>query len=270
MRKPIIAGNWKMYLTLEQAGVLAQQVRRSCEIGGVDVVLCPPFTSLASVGQALKGSSIALGAQDVFWEMEGAFTGEVSPPMLACAGCAYVIVGHSERRANFGETDEIVRRKLVAAIRNALSPIVCIGETLAEREANRTFEVLTRQLDGALKGLSPADCAKVTLAYEPVWAIGTGRNATPEQAQEAHAFIRQWLAKQFRSDVADALRIQYGGSVNAANADSLLAQPDVDGALVGGASLKADAFTSIVRTALEAKPACRGDAPIRGAAQAGR
>ena len=253
MRRPVIAGNWKMYLTLEQATILTQQLRRSCETNGADVVVCPPFTSLSTVGQLLKGSRISLGAQDVFWEMEGAFTGEISPPMLANIGCTYVIVGHSERRTHFGETDQIVRRKLVAAIRNALTPIVCIGETLAERDANRTFEVLTRQLDGALNGLPADDCAKVILAYEPVWAIGTGRNATPEQAQEAQAFIRQWLAKQVRGDVAEALRIQYGGSVNVANAESLLAQPDVDGALIGGASLKADAFAAIVRAALEAK-----------------
>jgi triosephosphate isomerase len=222
-------------------------------VDGVDVAVCPPFTALAAVAQALKGSRIGLGAQDLFWEPQGACTGEVSPMMLVDVGCRYVIIGHSERRTHFGETDAIVQRKLQAALQHGLIPIVCIGETLAEREAQQTCAVLTRQLEGALQALSPEAIRKVVLAYEPVWAIGTGRNATPEQAQEAHAFIRQWIAKQWASGIAESFRIQYGGSVTAANAASLLSQPDVDGALVGGASLKAEAFATIVKAAVDVK-----------------
>ena len=240
-----------MHLTIPEAGALVQSLRGSCETPAVDVVVCPPFTALSSVAQALKGSRIGLGAQDLFWEAQGAFTGEVSPAMLADAGCRYVIIGHSERRTHFGETDQAVQRKLAAALRQPLTPIACIGETLAEREAGQTFTVLARQLDVGLKGLSAGQMSSTILAYEPVWAIGTGRNATPEQAQEAHAFIRQWLGKSFGSEVAQAVRIQYGGSVNAANAENLLQQPDVDGALVGGASLKAEAFSAIVKAAAE-------------------
>ena len=257
MRKPVIAGNWKMHLTLREAEALVQQVKASCEHEAVDVVVCPPFTALALVGRLLQGSKIGLGAQDLFWEAQGAFTGAVSPAMLADVGCRYVIVGHSERRTHFGETDQTVHRKLAAAVRQGLTPIVCIGETLAEREGHRTFEVLSRQLEGALGSLAPADTAKSLLAYEPVWAIGTGRNATPEQAQEVHAFIRQWVMKRAGAEVADGLRIQYGGSVSADNAAGLLQQPDVDGALVGGASLKADAFGTIVKAALETKTVAR-------------
>ena len=256
MRTPIIAGNWKMHLIQSEAEALAQQLKRSCgPAAGVDVVVCPPFTALAAVSRVLEGSSISLGAQDMHWDVQGAFTGEVSPMMLRDAGCRYVILGHSERRTLFGETDETVRRKLLAALQHRLKPIVCIGETLAEREANRTFDVLSRQLEGCLKDVPSEQLIPggLVFAYEPVWAIGTGRNATPEQAQEAHAFIRQRLAKQAGPSVGDALRLQYGGSVNAANAAALLQQPDVDGALVGGASLKAEAFSAIMKAALEAK-----------------
>ena len=249
MRKPIIAGNWKMHLTLQEAQALVSQLKASCQTNAVDVVVCPPFTVLTTVRQALQGSSIGLGAQDLFWELQGAFTGEVSPTMLVDAGCRYVVIGHSERRQHFGETDETVHRKLAAALAQGLTPIVCIGETLAEREANRTFDILTRQLTGAFAGCESWDCAKIILAYEPVWAIGTGKNATPEQAEEAHAFIRQWIGTRCGASVAESIRIQYGGSVNAANAASLLRQPNVDGALVGGASLKADAFNAIVKAA---------------------
>ncbi|MBI3997093.1 MAG: triose-phosphate isomerase [Candidatus Omnitrophica bacterium] len=252
MRKPIIAGNWKMHLTLAEAHALVRQLL-GLDAKSVDVVICPPFTALSSVAALVKGSRIGLGAQDLFWEPQGAFTGEVSPVMLVDVGCRYVIIGHSERRTLFGETDESVNRKLVAALKHGLLPIVCIGETLAQREGHQTFHVITRQLEGAFTGIAEADGARITLAYEPVWAIGTGRNATPEQAQEVHAFIRQWLGKRFGSSLADSLRIQYGGSVNAANAASLLQQLDVDGALVGGASLKADAFGTIMKAAVEAK-----------------
>jgi triosephosphate isomerase len=212
----------------------------------------------------LKGSRISLGAQDLFWEPQGAFTGEISSVMLADVGCRYVIIGHSERRQHFGETDATVRKKLVAAVAAGLIPIVCIGETLAEREARQTFAVLERQLAGALAD-GGWDAAKTILAYEPVWAIGTGKTATPEQAQEAHAFIRQWIGKRSRASVAQAIRLQYGGSVNAANASTLLQQPDIDGCLVGGASLNAEGFSAIVKAALEAPPACRD---ARGAGRA--
>ena len=257
MRKPVIAGNWKMPLTLADARALVQQLKGSCETDAVDVVVCPPFTALSSVGELLKGSRISLGAQDVFWEPQGAFTGEVSPVMLRDVGCRYVIIGHSERRTHFGETDQSVQRKLLAALSQQLTPIVCVGETLAEREANQTFAVLTRQLERALEGVTAADTGRILLAYEPIWAIGTGRNATPQQAQEAHAAIRQWLAKRDGHPVSESIRIQYGGSVAAANAASLLQEPDVDGALVGGSSLKADAFTAIVKAALDAKAAVK-------------
>ena len=253
MRKPVIAGNWKLNLTIPEAIRLIESLKPTCETTAVDVVVCPPFTALTPVAWALKGSRIGLGAQDLYWEASGAFTGEVSAPMLADAGCRYVIIGHSERRTLFGETDQTVARKVAAALAQPLTPIVCIGETLAEREGGKTWDVLTRQLAGGLQGIPPDQAKSIILAYEPVWAIGTGRNATPEQAQEAHAFIRQWLDKRFGHEVAEGLRIQYGGSVNAANAESLLQQPDVDGALVGGASLKADAFSTIVKAAAETK-----------------
>ena len=252
MRKPAIAGNWKMHLGQTEAAALIRQLRMTCETDAVDVVVCPAYTALASARDALRGSSIGLGAQDLHWEAQGAFTGEVSAAMLVDAGCRYVIIGHSERRQFFGETDATVRKKLVAAIGAGLTPIVCVGETLTEREANQTFAVLERQLTGCLAD-GGWDAAKMIVAYEPVWAIGTGRNATPEQAQEAHAFIRQWVSKRSGPPAGASLRIQYGGSVNAANAASLLQQPDVDGALVGGASLKAEGFGAIVKAALEAK-----------------
>jgi triosephosphate isomerase len=249
MRRSVVAGNWKCHLLRDEAAALARQLRGSCETDAVEVVVCPSYTALAAVADALRGSRIGLGAQDLYWEAQGAFTGEVSPRMLVDAGCRYVIIGHSERRTHFGETDETVRRKLAASRQHGLAPIVCIGETLAEREGDKTFEVLTRQLEGALAEAASAEAAALILAYEPVWAIGTGRNATPEQAQEAHAFIRRWTAKRFGELAAESLRIQYGGSVTAAHAASLLQQPDVDGALVGGASLKADAFSAIVKAA---------------------
>ncbi|MDP3702957.1 MAG: triose-phosphate isomerase [Candidatus Omnitrophota bacterium] len=252
MRKPVIAGNWKMHLTVPEAESLVAQLKGLADVDGVEVVVCPPFTALSSVGRLLKGSRIGLGAQDLFWEVQGAFTGEVSASMLVDVGCRYVIIGHSERRQHFGETDATVHKKLVAAIAAGLLPIVCIGETLTAREANQTFAVLERQLTAAFAD-GGRDAAKTIIAYEPVWAIGTGRTATPEQAQEAHAFIRQWLSKHCGSQAASSIRLQYGGSVNAANAAVLLQQPDVDGALVGGASLKADGFSTIVKTALEAK-----------------
>lgn len=257
MRKPLVAGNWKAHTTLQEAEALVRRLKESCDTDAVEVVVCPPFTALSAIAHLLQDGSIGLGAQDLFWEPQGAFTGEVSAPMLVDVGCRYVIIGHSERRTHFGETDQTVRRKLAAALQHALTAIVCIGETLAERETNTTIAVLTRQLDGALNACIHAQFERILLAYEPVWAIGTGRNATPEQAQESHQFIRGWVAKRFGSLVSDALRILYGGSVTAANAAGLLQQPDVDGALVGGASLKAEAFTGIVHAARDAKAVVR-------------
>ncbi len=249
MRRPIIAGNWKANLTRDEAAALVQQLKGPCDTAAVEVVVCPPFTALAAVAPLLQGSRIALGAQDVFWEPSGAFTGEVTPPMLVDLGCRYVIVGHSERRTHFGESDEAVGRKLRAALAHGVAPIVCIGETLTQREAGETMDVLTRQLEGALGNCPPASCRRLILAYEPVWAIGTGKHAAPEQAQEAHQAIRRWVAQRCGPEAGQAVRIQYGGSVTAANAAGLLQQPDVDGALVGGASLKADAFAAIVQAA---------------------
>ena len=253
MRKPVIAGNWKMNLTLHESGMLIQHLLKTCNTELVEVIVCPPFTALASVATFLRQSHIRLGAQDLFWEPSGAFTGAISPTMLVDAGCRDVIIGHSERRRHCGESDQIIQRKVEAAIKHTLTPILCIGETLADREANRTLEVLTRQLEGAMQGRTAAECGRMIFAYEPVWAIGTGRNATPEQAQEAHAFIRQWLISQHGVEVGYAVRILYGGSVTPANAVSLLLPSDVDGALVGGASLKADTFSAIVQAAIETK-----------------
>ena len=254
-RRPLLAGNWKMHLTLVEAQRLVQELVSLCGTDAADVVICPPFTALASAGQWLRGSQIALGAQDVCWEAQGAWTGEISPPMLLDVGCRWVIIGHSERRTHFGESDETVRRKLRAALAYGLTPIVCIGETLAQREERQTLETLACQLDGAMVSCSAAECERVVLAYEPVWAIGTGRNATPEQAQEAHAFIRGWVKARYGDEAAEAVRIQYGGSVTPANAADLLRQPDVNGALVGGASLKAETFAAIVKAAVEVKVA---------------
>ncbi|HEX9780363.1 MAG TPA: triose-phosphate isomerase [bacterium] len=251
MRRPIVAGNWKCHLTVPEATELVQQLVSGCDTDAVDVVVCPAFTALAPVGVLLEGSVLQLGAQDVFWEAQGAFTGEVSPAMLRDVGCRYVIVGHSERRRVFGESDETVRRKLRAVFAHNLKPILCIGETLEEREAGRTAAVLERQLEGALEGADPAECERLVVAYEPVWAIGTGRHAAPEQAQEAHQTIRRWLAGRLGERTAKSVRIQYGGSVTAVNAGALLGQPDVDGALVGGASLKAGSFGTIVKAAHE-------------------
>lgn len=257
MRTPIIAGNWKMHLTRPEAAALVGQLRAACETEAVEVVVCPAFPALSAVAEALKGSRIGLGAQNVHWEAQGAFTGEVSAAMLRDVGCRYAIIGHSERRQWFGETDAGVARRTAAALAAGLTPIVCIGETLAQRDANETLGVLDRQLAGGLSGLDGEARARMVLAYEPVWAIGTGRTATPAQAQEAHAHIRGWLRAQCGAAVAETVRIQYGGSVNAGNAAQLLQQPDVDGALVGGASLKVEAFAVIVKAAIETTAAAK-------------
>jgi len=248
VRQPIVAANWKMHKTAPEAAVLARDVRAKLDGATAEVVLCPPFTALHAVATALEGGSIALGAQNVHWESEGAFTGEVSPRMLREAGCRYVILGHSERRTGFHETDDRVKRKVAAALAAGLRPIVCVGETLGEREGGRTERVLLRQLEGALSGLG-AELAGLVLAYEPVWAIGTGRTASPEQAQQAHAFLRDALRGIAGESMAVATRIQYGGSVSPSNAAELFDMPDVDGGLIGGASLAAESFAMIVRAA---------------------
>jgi len=219
-------------------------------LDGVDLAVCPPFVYLSAVRQALAGSRIALGAQDVFYEDDGAYTGEVSTAMLRDAGCRYVIIGHSERRHVLGETDEMINRKIIKALSDGLEVIFCVGELLEERKSGLTLEVVDRQVRIGLEGLAPADAARLTVAYEPVWAIGTGVNATPQQAQEVHSMIRELLAKTFNPALASSIRIQYGGSVKPANAAELMRQRDIDGALVGGASLKAPDFEAIVRAAL--------------------
>lgn len=248
MRKPIIAGNWKLNNTSKEALDLVSALKAGLkDVDSVDIVVCPVFTALSAVAQAVKGSNIALGAQNIYWEDSGAFTGEVSGPLLKAEGAVYVIIGHSERRQFFHETDESVNKRIKAALKSGLTPIVCIGETLQEREAEKTFEVIKRQIEGALKGYGSGDVQKMVVAYEPVWAIGTGRTATPQQAQEVHKFIREQLERLYDKNTAQAVRIQYGGSVKPDNIGELIAQPDIDGALVGGASLKADAFTDIVR-----------------------
>jgi triosephosphate isomerase len=252
MRRPLfIAGNWKLNPTTAEAAVeLARGVVAGVgQEAKVRVAVCPPFVFLSQLDGVLENTPIGLGAQDLYWETSGAFTGEVSGAMLQGVGCTHVIIGHSERRHGMGETSEQVNKKLKAALASGLIPIVCIGELLAEREANRTESVIEEQLTGSLAGIEPEAMAGVVLAYEPVWAIGTGKVATPEQAQAVHAFIRGWLGKTFGEAVASRVVIQYGGSVKGDNAAELLGCPDIDGALVGGASLKADAFLDIINGA---------------------
>ena len=247
-RSPIVGGNWKMHLELDGAVALASEVRnRLSAQRAVDVVVFPPFPFLAPVADRLRESRIGLGAQDLHTAEKGAFTGAVSASMLTSVGAQWVLVGHSERRQVFGDSDNVVAAKLRVALAHKLRPVLCIGETLQEREAGQTFAVLGRQLDSALSGLTPSALSTLVLAYEPVWAIGTGKVATPEQAQETHAWIRRHIADALGAGFASALRIQYGGSVKGDNAAGLLGQADIDGALVGGASLQADEFAAIVR-----------------------
>ncbi len=247
IRTPMVAGNWKMHKTVAEAQALAREIRRGLPASlDVDVVLAPPYTALSAVAREIHGSPLALAGQDVFWETQGAYTGAISPLMLADAGCRLVIIGHSERRQYFGETDATVNKKIKAALPVGLTPIVCIGETLAQREAQETLAVIASQLSNGLLGLGPSEVGRLVIAYEPVWAIGTGRTATPAQAQEVHHFIRRWLQDQVGAPVAEGLRILYGGSVTPENIRELSAAPDIDGALVGGASLKAESFLKIV------------------------
>ena len=251
MRRPLIVGNWKMNKTATEAVAFIRDFRNRVPASPhADVVIAPPFTALTSACNALGPSSwISLSAQNVHWEPYGAFTGEISAPMLRELGCRYVIVGHSERRTLFSERDETIHKKVRAALTHGLSPILCVGESLEEREASRTESVVTTQLGNSLAGLTTQDLATVTIAYEPVWAIGTGHTATPEQAQEMHSFIRQRVAQE-DAKIAAGLRILYGGSVKAGNARDIFAMPDVDGGLIGGASLKAEEFLAIVAAAL--------------------
>ena len=252
MRTPIIAGNWKMNKNSLEAIAIAEELKRELvDVIGVDIVVCPPFTALQSVSEALTDININLGAQNIHWADSGAFTGEVGALMLKDFGVHYVIIGHSERRQYFGETNETVNKRIRAALKHDLTPIVCIGENLSEREAGQTFAVVGIQLEGSLAGLTPQEMEKIVLAYEPVWAIGTGKTATPQQAQEVHAFIRGVLLKMFGNKTAEAVRIQYGGSVTPENIASLITQPDIDGALVGGASLKAPSFAAIVKASVK-------------------
>ena len=235
-RKIFIAGNWKMNTTLEEAVDLAKSVVQECKNrGDVEVAVCPPYVSLSAVAQVIKGSGVKLGAQDVHWEVSGAFTGKVSVAMLKSVGCEYVIIGHSEQRQYFGETDETVNKKVKAALAGGLKPIICVGELLSERENGFTEKVVEKQIVGAYKDLSKEDALKTVIAYEPVWAIGTGKTATPEQAEEVHLFIRKELEKLYDSDLSSKIIIQYGGSMNPKNAKELLAKENVDGGLIGGA-----------------------------------
>jgi triosephosphate isomerase len=248
-RTPLIAGNWKMNKTATEGVELVKEIS-AASVGShasVNVVLCPPFTALSAVGQAIEGSLIALGAQNIHDKVNGAFTGEISASMLRNLHVTHVIIGHSERRSIFGEDDAFINRKVLAALSATLKPILCVGELLAEREANQTMEVVRRQLEAGLAGVPAAKAESVIIAYEPVWAIGTGKVATPEQAQDSHAYVRSWLRDNVSEDVSKATRIIYGGSVTEANCGDLIKQNDVDGFLVGGASLKA-AFSDIIKS----------------------
>ena len=248
MRTPFIAGNWKMFKTVQEATAFVTDLRAAVkDATGVQVVVGPPFTAIHAAAQAARGSNIEVSAQDLHWEKQGAFTGEISAAMIKEAGAAYVIIGHSERRQLFGETDAIVNRKVQSAIAQGLTPIMCIGETLEERERNETLLILDRQIKGGLDGVTADQVGAMVVAYEPVWAIGTGRVATSAQAGEAHAHIRTRLRQWFGGDAADRCRVIYGGSVKPDNIRDLIAEPDVDGALVGGASLEVKSFADIVK-----------------------
>lgn len=249
MRKPIIAGNWKMFKTVKEALAFADAVKGKAEVEGVDTVICAPFTQLASLVEGLKGTSIKVGAQNLHWEENGAFTGEISGPMLQETGVEYVVIGHSERRAYFAETDETVNKKVHAAYKYGLTPIICVGETLEEREADRTKEVCKQQTTIALNGLTAEQAAKAVIAYEPVWAIGTGKSSTSADANDVISYIRELVKELYGEEVANAIRIQYGGSVKPNNITEYMQMSDIDGALVGGASLEPDSFVQLVEGA---------------------
>ncbi|MDR2252044.1 MAG: triose-phosphate isomerase [Endomicrobium sp.] len=247
MRKPLMAGNWKMNKTVAEAVSVVKALKSSiADVTDIDVLICPTFTALYAVNNEVKGSNINIGAQNLSWETKGAFTGEISPTMVKDAGCSYVLIGHSERRQYFNETDETVNKKTKAALVAGLIPVICIGETLKEREQNITFKVIEKQIKEGVVGLTPQQAATIVIAYEPVWAIGTGKTATPDQAQEVHAFTRK-IYNQMYGDASQKVRILYGGSVNPTNVSDLMKQPDIDGGLVGGASLEAESFTKLVK-----------------------
>jgi len=248
MRKPIIAGNWKMYKTVPEAKELVKGVLD--KLGAyeqVEVVFCPPFTALSAVKELIKGTSVGLAAQNLHWKEEGAYTGEIAPAMLKDLGCDYVIIGHSERRQYFGETDETVNLKAKAALAAGISPIICVGESLEEREAGKTNSLIKEQTEKALAGIAASDIAKVVIAYEPIWAIGTGKSSNGQDANEVCGLIRATIAGLFGADAANQVRIQYGGSVKPNNIKEFMDQPEIDGALVGGASLEADSFINIIK-----------------------
>jgi triosephosphate isomerase len=248
MKKPLIAGNWKMNKTLEEAVTFVSELRnRLKDVTDRDILLVPPYIALQSISEIIKGTNLLLGAQNLFWENEGAYTGEISPGMIKSVGCSHIIIGHSERRQYFGETNDTVNLKVKAALKNGLLPLVCIGESLEEREANKTFNVIDVQIREGLKDFSSDEIQKIIIAYEPVWAIGTGKTATPEQANEVHSFIKKTLKKIYGNGILSTIRILYGGSVKPDNIDELMAKEDIDGALVGGASLKVDDFERIVK-----------------------
>ncbi len=248
MRIPLIAGNWKMFKTLDEASSWADDIaQRVPDVSRPEILVCPPCLYIHALAESFRGSPVMVGSQNVFWEDSGAFTGEISAPMLASAGASHAIIGHSERRQYFGETDETVNKRLFAAIRGGLTPIVCVGETLDQREAGKTNTVIEAQVKNGLAGLDAGQAGSLVIAYEPVWAIGTGKTATPETAQEVHTFIRGLLSDLFGQEVAERVRLLYGGSVKGDNIDALMAKADIDGALVGGASLVAASFERIIR-----------------------
>ncbi len=252
MRTPIIAGNWKLNNTISEAIELTQGIKRLvADTTDVEVIVAPTFTALAAVYAVIQESNICLAAQDVYWENNGAFTGEISPTMLKDVGCEYVIIGHSERRQFFAETNESVNLKTKAALTTDLKPIICVGEHLEDREAGNTEKIIEDHVSGGIKDLSAEQMLSCVIAYEPVWAIGTGKTATPKQAQEVHVYIRQLISEAYTDEIANQVRIQYGGSVKPDNAAELMSQPDVDGALVGGASLQAESFAHIVKSSIK-------------------
>ena len=252
MRTPIIAGNWKLNNTISEAVDLTTEIKRLvADTTNVEIIVAPAFTALAAVYEVIQESNICLAAQDIYWENSGAFTGEISPTMLKDVGCDYVIIGHSERRQFFAETNESVNLKTKAALTTDLKPIICVGEQLEDREAGNTEKIIEDHVSGGIKDLSADQMLSCVIAYEPVWAIGTGKTATPKQAQEVHAYIRQLISEAYTDEIANQVRIQYGGSVKPDNAAELMSQPDVDGALVGGASLQADSFAQIVKSSIK-------------------
>ncbi|MBD3379648.1 MAG: triose-phosphate isomerase [Candidatus Omnitrophica bacterium] len=249
MRKPIIAGNWKMNKDVNEAVQLVNEIKRGVsDIDNVDIIVCPPYVDLSDAGEMLASGNIGVGGQNCFWEKEGAYTGEISVGMLKSVGCGYVIIGHSERRKYFGETNETVNKRIKAAIEGGLVPIICVGETLEEREAGKTMDVVKDHVEGALSGFDEGFIKDIVIAYEPVWAIGTGKTATPDQAQEVHAMIRKLLEDLYSGEWAAGTRILYGGSVKPSNIEELMKQEDIDGGLIGGASLKSEGFVDIIKT----------------------